>query len=469
MAIAAMGERYGDRLVSQLAQAGGMIENGLKQVTTMKELQSLGQNLSQISPESPDYQQQLMQLGAAHPFAMQDPRGQALVSMGNQQHLQWQHQQYAMQAADRADERATRHDDMAYRRAVAVAGMKGKQDAVRVPFNTGEGQFNEFSAMPQAGFSGSAAINNTTGQPGVVLDAKLGDAIPEKEEPGYEAPPPPANFSGSAAASNSSDTSPDLRTLHNNNRSIAAQAFRDKEGNVDPKMLAQIEATALSLTNGQLSRIAKTATGSGFGYKSRDEAISDFGGKPIGKGLYETDDGTVLTVTQSASGKWHWKTPPADHSALPEFDKNGNARLGNTILQKGNDGTIRKVGTIPQSKPMAEGTLSELQQSSLRSAVSSRDKSEAAYSNFKGEYDAAIAREDKDKDVAAALAKMNNANDAYRSASAKHDALVKSFNSSSSSSAPKKLTSEVKDRLLKSANGDIKKAAEMARKQGYIP
>jgi len=256
--MAAMGERYGDRLVNQLTQAGATIENGLKAVTTMKELQSLSQNLSSISPESPDYQQKLMQLGAAHPFAMQDPRGQALISMGNQQHLQWQHQQYAMQAADRIAGRQEAHDSRRDATQLAIAKLKYGNRGARVPFNTGDEQTGEAVPTPQAGFSGSAAMNNTTGQPGVVLDAKLGDAIPEEEEPGYEAPPPPpANFSGSAAASNSSDTSPDLRTLHNNNRSIAAQAFRDKEGNVDPKMLAQIEATARSLTNGQLSRIAK--------------------------------------------------------------------------------------------------------------------------------------------------------------------------------------------------------------------
>ena len=122
MAIAAMSERYGDRLVGQLAQAGGMIENGLKAVTTMKELQSLGQTLSQISPESPDYQQQLMQLGASHPFAMQDPRGQALISMGNQQHLQWKNQQFAMQQADRQEARADRRDEASFTR-------QGKRDA----------------------------------------------------------------------------------------------------------------------------------------------------------------------------------------------------------------------------------------------------------------------------------------------------------------------------------------------------
>ena len=158
MAIAAMGERYGDRLVGQLAQAGGMIENGLKAVTTMKELQSLGQNLSQISPESPDYQQQLMQLGASHPFAMQDPRGQALVSMGNQQHLQWKNQQFAMQQADRQEARADRRDAMSDRR-------QGMRDAnayriAQLRYGAGGDELDPLTEVtPQPGFSRSVGLS----------------------------------------------------------------------------------------------------------------------------------------------------------------------------------------------------------------------------------------------------------------------------------------------------------------------
>ena len=286
MAIAAMGERYGDRLVNSLERAGQTIENGLKAVTTMKELNSLGQQMSQLSPESPDYQQQLIGLGAAHPFALHTPEGQHMLQMGNESHLKWQHQQYAMEAADREDARAKRHDSMAYRTAVAVARMKGKQDAVKVPFNTGEGQFNESSAMPQAGFSGSAAMNNTTGQPGVVLDAKLGDAIPE-EEPGYEAPPPPpetttpkAGFSGSAAESNSSNASPNqpsnLGASYAQNLKRAATPYMDNNGKVDPKMIPHITSNAVSLTNAEASRIGqedRQQKGFEYGNEKTDKQI----------------------------------------------------------------------------------------------------------------------------------------------------------------------------------------------------
>lgn len=102
----AMSERYGDRLVNSLAQAGQTIENGLKAVTTMKELSSLGQQMSQLSPESPDYQQQLIGLGARHPFAMQTPQAQQMIQAGNQQHLQWKSQQHAIAMSERQEKRA---------------------------------------------------------------------------------------------------------------------------------------------------------------------------------------------------------------------------------------------------------------------------------------------------------------------------------------------------------------------------
>lgn len=207
MAIAAMGERYGDRLVSQLAQAGGMIENGLKAVTTMKELQSLGQNLSQISPESPDYQQQLMQLGAAHPFAMQDPRGQALVSMGNQQHLQWKNQQFAMQQADRQEARADRRDEASFTRL-------GKRDASMHDYRmkeidqrwggNGEGGIDFSGGLPTKNTPVSGFSDDTLGGASA---ANMGDPSMVQAEPSLfidatsEKPTsPPAGFSARGQA-----------------------------------------------------------------------------------------------------------------------------------------------------------------------------------------------------------------------------------------------------------------------------
>ena len=232
MAIAAMGERYGDRLVGQLAQAGGMIENGLKAVTTMKELQSLGQNLSQISPESPDYQQQLMQLGAAHPFAMQDPRGQALVNMGNQQHLQWKNQQFAMWQADRQEERADRRDEASYTR-------QGKRDASLHDFRMkeidqrwgggGEGGIDFSGGLPTKTTPVSGFSNDTLGGASA---ANMGDPSMVRAEPSLfidataaEPTSPPAGFSAKGKAMGDPDNK-ELQKAYWERGIIIQQALR---------------------------------------------------------------------------------------------------------------------------------------------------------------------------------------------------------------------------------------------------
>lgn len=93
---------YGDQLLAGIEKGGQIIEQGLKQITTKRQLEGLGQTLSQISPESPDYPQQLIKVGSEFPFAMQDPRGQAMMSIGVQAHNQWQQQQKAIQQSELA-------------------------------------------------------------------------------------------------------------------------------------------------------------------------------------------------------------------------------------------------------------------------------------------------------------------------------------------------------------------------------
>lgn len=94
--LVAMGERYGQRLVRGIMQAGEAIEQGLQRITTNRQLQGLGQTLSQLNPQSPDYPQKLIQIAPNFPFAMQDPRGQTMVAIGAKAHAQWQQSQNAM-------------------------------------------------------------------------------------------------------------------------------------------------------------------------------------------------------------------------------------------------------------------------------------------------------------------------------------------------------------------------------------
>lgn len=92
-----MVERFGVRLSEGIINSGKMIEDGLHRVTTQKQLVGLGQTLSQLDPNTPDYPQKLIAIAPQFPEALRDPRGQALMSIGAKQHFQWQQTQAAAQ------------------------------------------------------------------------------------------------------------------------------------------------------------------------------------------------------------------------------------------------------------------------------------------------------------------------------------------------------------------------------------
>lgn len=95
--LVAMGERYGDKLAQGIERGGAIIEQALQRVTTQRQLEGLSQTLSQIDPKTPDYTQKLMEVAPQFPFAMKDPRGQAIFSMGVQAHKQWEQGEQAKQ------------------------------------------------------------------------------------------------------------------------------------------------------------------------------------------------------------------------------------------------------------------------------------------------------------------------------------------------------------------------------------
>lgn len=477
MAIAAMGERYGDRLVGQLAQAGGMIENGLKAVTTMKELQSLGQTLSQISPESPDYQQQLMQLGASHPFAMQDPRGQALVSMGNQQHLQWKNQQFAMQQADRADARATRHDDMAYRRAVTLAGMRQKQGDEMVDFNDiGLGRrrlsptldfgqdvnvpasFNQASLemgnAPEA--AGVEAVSDqpmkiglggrirnpglTEGDDGFDYASGLsGTVVPETETPAEDA----------------AEGQEEPNELASEMRNLAMAAG----GNISKKDLPKFAAIASANVRARHAVATRAAAGkkgsTGVLYATEQEAIDALDGTALGDGLFESPNGGVYKPKQATSGKWYLSSP--DDGDMTEREKfeaglESKRQAQNYAEMKSEEAAAR--ADYNRELGAMEKTVRDAEKAFIN-AIAAKDEAYAG----------------KDKKLAAAAQAFLETAEKHKDSKRKEleDFKKTKPKSESSSGTRKSLTAEVKSRLIKLANGDLKKAAEMARKEGYIP
>jgi len=91
--------RFGDHLAKSIQQAGVGIEQSIERVATNRQLQGLGETLSQINPETPDYPQQLMKLRTQFPLAAQDPRGYSMVGLGMKSYLQWQQNQQQIQRA----------------------------------------------------------------------------------------------------------------------------------------------------------------------------------------------------------------------------------------------------------------------------------------------------------------------------------------------------------------------------------
>ena len=341
MVVAAMSERYGDRLVNSLAQAGQTIENGLKAVTTMKDLQSLGQNLSQLSPESPDYQQQLIGLGSSHPFALMTPQGQQMLQMGNQQHLQWKNQQFAMQQADRADARATRHDDMAYRRALAVAKMRQKQgDEMRDFSNIGLGKrrlsptpdFGQDINVPvslnqapleMGGAPEAAGVEAVSDQPMKIgLGGRIRNPGLTEGDDGFDYA---SGLSGTvvpkskmpAEDSAEGQEEPDELAVEMGNLARAAGGMLAQK---DISKFAAIASANVRARHAAATRAAAGKKGStGVLYATEQEAIDALDGTALGDGLFESPNGGVYKPKQAASGKWYLSSP--DDGDMTEREK----------------------------------------------------------------------------------------------------------------------------------------------------
>ena len=454
MAIAAMGERYGDRLVSQLSQAGGMIENGLKAVTTMKELQSLGQTLSQISPESPDYQQQLMQLGASHPFAMQDPRGQALVSMGNQQHLQWKNQQFAMQQANSQEARADRRDEASFTR-------QGKRDASMHDYRmkeinqrwggNGEGGIDFSGGLPTKNTPVSGFSDDTLGGASA---ANMGDPTMVQAEPSLfidatseEPTSPRAGFSARGQAMGDPNDK-ELQAAYWERGDIIQRALG--------RPLSGKEADRLVIGPVNRERAAAGKKGSaGVLYATEKDAIDALGGTALGGGLFLSPNGGVYKPKQATSGKWYLSSP--DDGDMTEREK---FEAGLKDKREARNYAERK-----SEEAAARADYNREHESLKKSAQDAENQ----FLKAKAARDISVASKDTAKMKKAKEEVLAENYQRHSSASKKLDDFLKKPKpkSESSSGTRKRLTEDIAKKLLIEAGGDKNKALELARKQGY--
>lgn len=87
--LAALSKSYGDWSAQQMQETGKLIETSLQRMNTNRQIQGLGQALSQTNPESPEWPKQAVALGAQFPLAMQSEAGKMLLGTQAQAHAQW--------------------------------------------------------------------------------------------------------------------------------------------------------------------------------------------------------------------------------------------------------------------------------------------------------------------------------------------------------------------------------------------
>lgn len=127
--IAAMAERYGDRLSAGIIHSGQQIEQGLQRMTANRQVAGLGAELSQINPETPDYPQQVMAIASNYPEAMRDPRGQTIVAIGGNAYNRWKATQQAIAQSNMTFGRQLGLENLRSANDIAIARERNKSRA----------------------------------------------------------------------------------------------------------------------------------------------------------------------------------------------------------------------------------------------------------------------------------------------------------------------------------------------------
>jgi hypothetical protein len=147
--LTALSMRYGDQLAQGIQQAGADIEGALMRVTTQKQLQGLSGTLSQLDPRTKDYTQQLIAIAPQYPLALQDPRGQALITMGAKEHVAWNQAQTALQNQNSMLNRQINLEGLRLGNRETLEGIRHTNRLGEI--NTGLGAPIVSPGLPQAG------------------------------------------------------------------------------------------------------------------------------------------------------------------------------------------------------------------------------------------------------------------------------------------------------------------------------
>lgn len=86
-------QNAGQALVQGIRQIGQQVSSHLTEIQTRRDIGALGQELQNISVESPDWSTQVTGLLSRHPLAARDERAQMALSILSKAHNQWQENQ----------------------------------------------------------------------------------------------------------------------------------------------------------------------------------------------------------------------------------------------------------------------------------------------------------------------------------------------------------------------------------------
>ena len=93
--------QFGQDSAQMILQTGAVIQQGLQQMMTSRQVQAMGTELGQLNPASPEWAQQAVQLGSRYPLAMKSPAGQFMLSTQAKAHAEWSQAQQGVATLNR--------------------------------------------------------------------------------------------------------------------------------------------------------------------------------------------------------------------------------------------------------------------------------------------------------------------------------------------------------------------------------
>lgn len=115
---------FGNDAAAMILQTGKQIEQGLQTMMTNRQVAGLGQELGTLNPESPEWAQSAVKLGARYPLAMKSPAGQFMLSTQAKAHAEWRQVQQATKQSDLVFGRQKQMEELRTQNDIKLEGIR---------------------------------------------------------------------------------------------------------------------------------------------------------------------------------------------------------------------------------------------------------------------------------------------------------------------------------------------------------